>query len=85
MFRLVGQSTLEMTASLIVLMLLLVGAARIFVWLNERMVYRQSEYERTRVTAGSRPFTSHIDLANQEHTRGVEIDESGNPALNIFR
>jgi len=79
-----GQSTLELTAALIVLMILLVGAAKIFVWLNERMAYRQSEYERTRVQAGSVAFTSSIDLTNAEQTRGVEIDESSNPPLNIF-
>jgi hypothetical protein len=80
-----GQSTLELTAALIVLMILLVGAAKIFVWLNERMAYRQSEYERTRVQAGSVAFTSSIDLTNAEQTKGVEIDESSNPPLNIFR
>ncbi|MDD5019649.1 MAG: hypothetical protein PHH75_04615 [Candidatus Omnitrophica bacterium] len=80
-----GQSTLELTAALIVLMILLVGAARIFVWLNERMAWRQSEYENTRVTAGSTAFTSYVDLANAEHTEGVEIDESTNPPLNIFK
>jgi len=80
-----GQSTLEMTAALVVLMILLVGAARIFVWLNERMAWRQTEYENTRVTAGSTAFTSYVDLNNAEHTRGVEINESSNPPLNIFK
>jgi hypothetical protein len=85
MSRLNGQSTLEMTAALIVLMILLVGAARIFVWLNERMAYRQYQYENTRVEAGSVPFTEGLNLMNAEHTRGIEIDESSNTPLNIFR
>lgn len=80
-----GQTTLELTAALIILMMFLVASARIFVWLNERIVYRQHQYETTRVAAGSAPFTSYVDLANQEHVRGLEPDESTNPALNIFR
>lgn len=78
-----GQTTLEMTAALVVLMMLLVASARVFVWVNERMVYRQSEYERTRITAGSQPL-ANVDLFDNE-IRGYEIDESSNPALNIFR
>jgi len=76
---------MEMTAALVVLMMLLVGAARVFVWLNERIAYRQYHYEDTRVQAGSAPFTEYVVLSNQEHIRGLEVNESSNPPLNIFR
>lgn len=48
-----GQSSLELTAALVVVMILLVASVKIFVWLNERIVLRQIEYEKTRVEAGN--------------------------------
>lgn len=78
-----GQTTLEMTAALVVLMMLLVASARIFVWVNERIVYRQSQYENDRIAAGSETLTT-VDLFDNE-MRGREVDESSNPTLNIFR
>ena len=81
-----GQGTLEMTVALVLVMLLIVGAVRIFVWLNERMVYRQVDYENTRAAAGSVPIsTEEVDLMNQEQTMGVQVDESLYPALNVFK
>lgn len=78
-----GQATLELTAALILIMLFLVGSVRIFVWLNERMAYRQADYEGSRVSAGSAGLST-VDLNDQAQTNGMQIDESSYPELNIF-
>ena len=46
--RINGQATLELTISLIVCMVLLMGAAKIFVWLNKTLVERQEAYQQDR-------------------------------------
>lgn len=43
-----AQATLELTVSLIVCVILLLGAAKIFVWINKSMVERQQAYRNTR-------------------------------------
>jgi len=47
-----GQVTLEMTTSLIVLLILIAGIIRVFVWVNDCMLERQEAYEGTRIVAG---------------------------------
>lgn len=86
-----GQASLELTVALILVMLLLVGSIKVFVWLNERMVMRQLDFERTRVAAGSTPPASvsytYLDNASPEAlaiSGEVMVDESAYPALNIF-
>ncbi len=66
-----GQSSLEMAIAFVAVFILLLGSARIFVWLNQRMVTRQEAYEQTRIAAAS----------NQP---GRAVDESALPALDIF-
>lgn len=83
-----AQATLELTAALILLMLLLAGATKIFMWLSGRMVHRQVLYENSRVSAADLstwgvPVTN---LSDPSQTRGVgEPDESTYPALNVFK
>jgi hypothetical protein len=79
-----GQSSLEMSAALILVLILLVGAVKLFLWLNASLVYRQSDYEKSRVAAGSTPLTG-VSLTSQSDTKGVEVDESAYPKLDIFR
>lgn len=66
-----GQSSLELTVALIAAFILLLGTVKLFVWVNERMVLRQEDYEATRVAAAS-------------DNPGVEVDESAYPLLDIF-
>jgi hypothetical protein len=91
-----GQTTLELTAALIVMMLLLAGSVKIFMWLNERLIKRQVDYEATRVTAANAtPESVSIadgdgvaeqDLKIVGSAGGTEVlpDESAYPALNVF-
>ncbi|MFH0876840.1 MAG: hypothetical protein V1863_01270 [Candidatus Omnitrophota bacterium] len=53
-----GQSSLELTAALVVIFILLIASVKIFTWLNERIVVRQVRYEATRVEFGDIPPTS---------------------------
>jgi len=89
-----GQATLELTVSLIFVMLFLVGSIKIFLWLNESMVNRQVDYEANRSYAASRPFTQ-VDIPDVVQTDEaglaipgeVLVDESDKaryPDLNIF-
>lgn len=78
-----GQASLELTAALIVVAILIVGALKIFVWFNARLAMRQAEYERTRVTAGSVAH-ERVDIRNYDATKGVQVDDSGYEALNLF-
>jgi hypothetical protein len=48
-----GQATLELTAALIGMLVLLFGSLKICFWVGERFVKRQQAYEATRVAAGS--------------------------------
>lgn len=47
--RINAQATLELTISLIVCVVLLIGIAKIFVWLNRCMVERQQAYQSGRI------------------------------------
>ena len=82
-----AQATLELTAALILLMLLLAGATKIFVWLSGRMVHRQVLYEASRVHAANlSTWNVSVNLADPTSTQGVEEpDESTYPALNVFK
>lgn len=44
-----AQVSLELIGSLIVCLVLIVGIARVFVWLNQCLINRQNEYQNTRV------------------------------------
>ena len=89
-----GQATLEMTISLIFVMLFLVGAIKIFLWLNASIVNRQVDYESSRVAAASGDWES-ITLTEDDsmtesdlviHGEHVvdESDKSRYPDLNLF-
>jgi len=84
-----GQSSLEMTAALIMVLLLLVAAVRIFAWLNRRIIWRQRDYEATRIQAGSMPhhdvvFTQGNVSATDRILGGVEVHDTVRPAINLF-
>lgn len=78
-----GQASLELTAALIIVAILLIASVKMFVWFNARMVMRQVAYESSRVTAGSVPHED-IDIYSYEGTKGVQVDDSGYEALNLF-
>ena len=83
-----AQTTLELTAALILLMLLLAGATKIFMWLSGRMVHRQVLYEASRVHAAdcSTWNGTITNLSDPNQIKGVEEpDESTYPALNVFK
>ena len=69
-----AQATIEVTLAFICFFLLLFGTLKIFIWMNERMVRRQQDYEATRVEAGS----------IGDGDPGVYVDESDYPRLDIF-
>ena len=84
-----GQSSLEMTAALILVLLLLVAAVRIFAWINRRIIWRQADYEATRIQAGSMPhedvtFTEGNVSPTDTILGGVEVNESARPEINLF-
>lgn len=78
-----GQVTLELTAALIMVVLIVVGTVKIFVWLNDRMIRTQVEYENTRFDAGSAAMTA-VDINDENQTKGVETYVLNHTALNIF-
>ena len=47
-----GQASLEMTVAYILGVLLLFGCLKVFLWINERVVSRQTRYEAGRLEAG---------------------------------
>ena len=47
-----AQASLEMTAAIVGALLLLFGALKLFLWVNERIVVRQRNYEATRASGG---------------------------------
>jgi hypothetical protein len=51
--RRAGQASLEMTLAMLGALLLLLASAKVYLWINERLVTRQLAYEATRVAAGS--------------------------------
>jgi hypothetical protein len=67
-----GQATLEMTAALVIVMILLAAAARIFAWVNGTMSTRQADYESHSVEAGS--ASASVDLGDQGSTTGIETN-----------
>ncbi len=69
---LTGQASLELALSVICIFLLLLGALKIFVWVNSRLVTRQELYEESRISAGS-------------DDPGKQIDDSDFPKLDIFK
>jgi hypothetical protein len=93
-----GQATLELTVALIFVMIFLVGAIRIFLWLNESIVNRQVDYEATRATAASTDFTpmdvsqiqdddskTEAELAIPGEVLVDESDKTRYPELNLFK
>ncbi len=73
---LIAQATLELTASLIGVMIIICATIAIFTWLNNSLVYRQKAYEETRAKAGN--YTTFNE---------VQVDESDLnkfPKLNVF-
>lgn len=81
---------MELTAALVIIAILLIGSAKIFLWLNDSIVRRQVNYEATRVAAGNAEFAP-VDLSSNEEISANEInlgeimvDESNYPKLNIF-
>ena len=69
-----AQASIEVTLAFICFMILLFGSVKIFIWLNERMVLRQEDFEASRVEAGN------IGVGDP----GVYINESNYPKLDIF-
>lgn len=55
-----AQVSLELVASLIACLILIVGVSRIFVWMNESIVKRQENYQ-----LGRKISSSDINNANQ--------------------
>ena len=78
-----GQATLELSVALILSAMLLVAAAKIFVWLNGSMVVRQRMYEETRVSAGQQTENKLVDLGSTSVPSTVMSHESDYPTLNI--
>lgn len=66
-----AQASLEIALSLICVFLLLLGALKIFLWVNSRLVMRQEDYEKSRVWNANIPFV-------------LMPDESKFPKLDIF-
>ncbi len=58
--RLRAQASLEMTAAMLGVLLLLFGAFKICLWTVERIVKRDESYNRSRVNAGSTPLDDRI-------------------------
>jgi hypothetical protein len=63
---------MELAVAITCFLLLLLGAIRLFIWLNQTMVFRQEAYESTRVNATN---------ATTEYQ--AMVDESGIPNLHI--
>jgi len=84
-----GQSSLEMTVGMIMVLMMLVAAVRIFAWINRRLIYRQEDYEASRISAGSQSheavsFTEGNVTPTDTIQGGVEVNESARPEINLF-
>lgn len=87
-----SQSTLELTVALIAVFILLLGAIRLFIWLNERMVLRQEAFEATRVPRDDVTVIPGYYLYGgawipPEYYIGekyLDVDESALPPLDIL-
>lgn len=55
-----GQASLEATFALLGAVLLLLAGFRIFLWMSERLISRQREFQRTRVEAIDRGRTAGV-------------------------
>jgi hypothetical protein len=69
-----AQATLELAVAMVCVWLLVFGIFRVFFWLNQRLVYRQEDYEGTggtakygRVAAGKSRGSS-VDLRENSQT-----------------
>lgn len=87
-----AQVALEAAIAISCVLILLLGALKIFLWINQRVVQRQEDYEATRISAGSvDPYTYKEDggvskepnLAVREEIDTL-MDESKYPKLDIF-
>ncbi len=58
-----------MTVALIGALLLLFGSFKVFLWLTERIVSRQTAYENSRVAAGSDASAPWNDPTDQQPLR----------------
>lgn len=81
-----AQVSLELAVAFIGIFLLLLGALKIFVWVNQRLVLRQEAYDATRVTAAG--MEKGLDGAEMEpgirENWGNLVDDSKFPVLDIF-
>ena len=59
--RVRGQASLEMTVALIGAMLLMLGSFKVWLWVNQRLVQRQQDYEASRVTANNGNSMTNAD------------------------
>ena len=57
-----AQASIETAMAFIGVLILLLGSLKIFLWLNERLIVRQQNYEATRVKAGSVTLNSGSDV-----------------------
>ena len=72
-----AQVSLELSIALISVLILLLGSLNVFVWVNQRLVWRQRDYEDTRVKAGSTTLDSTLEE--------IQVDESAYPKLDAFK
>ncbi len=79
-----GQTSLEMTVALVMVMMLLLASVKIFLWLNQRIVIQQVDYENTRVQAGN-GYIGNIDITSSADMEGLPHNATPTEALNIFR
>ena len=66
-----GQVTLEITLGLIGILLLLLASVQVFVWVNERLVLRQEDYEGS--VEGRKQF-GRVEAGKAD--KEVQVDES---------
>ena len=71
-----SQVILEITVSLAVAVILMTAAAKIFVWMSNRMVQREKDYNETRDDAASED--------TEKSDKPVFVDESGYPDLDVL-
>ena len=71
-----SQVILEITIGLVVIVILMVGAAKIFVWVGNQMAQREIDYNNTRAAAASED--------TEKSDEAVFVDESQYPALDVL-
>lgn len=72
-----GQASLEMVLSLICVLVLLLGSAKVFIWANEHLLLRHQDYEKTRVEAAD-------TVKNNNYNINYESDELKDHTLDFF-